>query len=256
MRLSSLLLLLLPSVALAQAPGETPPSPPPDPAQEPDVHPPAPAPAPEPAPTPEATAAPAPAPTPAPTPAPVASPMTQLTPDAVPEQCKALAKEATGPSINRALSARISLASCLADHKLKPLVLCDCEASVIDINAATQLSIALLDEVFTKGDAAMQILARQAKGDMLSALAQRMQATVPPPVTATPEAIALRDTRLDLLQPMIEPWQTQARAAYSEVDKIAKANPQLSKNAAVVAAVRASRTKLGAQPPATQTATR
>jgi hypothetical protein len=92
------------------------------------------------------------------------------------------------------------------------------------------------------------------KGDMIAGFAQRIEATVPSPTAGTPEAIALHDTRVDLLQPMLEPWTTQSRAAYSDVDKLAKANPQLAKNAAVVAAVRASRAKLGT-PPA-QTATR
>jgi hypothetical protein len=201
----------------------------------------------------ETTETPATTPT-TPAPAPATPSISDLTPEAVPAPCKVLAKDAASPSINRALSAKIALASCLADHKLKPLILCDCEASVLDLNAATQLALALLDDAYTKGDAAMKILARQAKGDLLSSLVQRMQATIPAVVTPTAEAVALRDTRLDLLQPMVEPWQVQARSAYTDVDRIAKANPQLAKNPAVLAAVRASRTKLGAQP--TQTATR
>jgi hypothetical protein len=243
MRLS-LFLLLVPSVALAQAPGETPPAsePVPDPGQEPNVQPP--------------SETPAQAPTPAPVqaPAPTGPTLTHLDPTSVPDRCKPFAKEADAPSLNRKLSARISLASCLADFKLKPLVLCDCEQSVIDINNATQLPMTLLDEVYAMGDATMQILAKQAKGDLISSFVQRIQATVPAPVSGTPEAIALHDTRLDLLQPMLQPWNDEARAAYTEVDKLAKANPKLAKNPAVVAAVRSSRTKLGSQP--TQTATR
>ena len=239
MRLSLLLLTMLPSVALAQAPGETPPvsEPVPDPGQEPDVQP---------------HGEPVQAPVQAP--APAGPTLTHLDPTSVPEKCKPFAKEAEAPSLNRKLSARISLASCLADYKVKPLVLCDCEQSVIDINNAAQLPITLLDEVYMMGDATMQILARQAKGDLISSFVQRIQATVPPPVNGTPEAIALQQTRLDLLQPMLQPWNDQARAAYTDVDKLAKANPKLAKNPAVVAAVRSSRTKLGTQP--TQTATR
>ena len=175
----------------------------------------------------------------------------------MPAACKSLAKDADAPSLNRKLSARISLASCLAEAKLKPLVLCDCQQSVIDINNAAQLPLMLLDEVYAMGDASMKILARQQKGDLLSGFAQRIQATVPAPTNGTPEAIALHDTRVDLLQPMLAPWNTDARAAYSEVDKLARANPKLAKNTAVVAAVRASRAKLGTSPAQpTQTATR
>ncbi|HTL35015.1 MAG TPA: hypothetical protein VL326_17930 [Kofleriaceae bacterium] len=251
MRLS-LLALLIPSVALAQAPGETPPAAPPSDATAPPAQT-EPQPHGEPVPDSELNA---PATAPATAPAPSAKPTgpIELSAESVPDPCKPLVKDATAKSINRALSARISLASCLADHKLKPLVLCDCEQSINDVNAATQLSVALLDEVYTRGDASMQILARQAKGDLFSSLVQRLQATVPPPVNGSPDAIALRDTRLDLLQPLLDPWQGQAKSSYMDVDKIAKANPQLAKNPAVVAAVRSSRTKLGTQP--TQTATR
>ena len=148
---------------------------------------------------------------------------------------------------------RISLSSCLVEHKLKPLVLCDCQQSVADIDAATTLPLTLLDEVYTAGDPAMKILARQAKGDLMLGLVQRMQNTVPPAVNATPEAQELRQTRIDMLTPMLVPWQDAAKAAFKEVDIIAKANPQLAKNQAVVAAVRAARAKMGA---AEQTATR
>jgi hypothetical protein len=254
MRASLLVLLLLPGIALAQAPGETPPVP--DPGQEPTVTPPTDTPTP--APTPQAEPTPHGEPVPPselpPVPAPPSDPIQQLTAESVPDACKPLVKEATAKSINRALSARISLASCLADHKLKPLVLCDCEQSINDANEATKLSVALLDDVYTKGDASMKILARQAKGDLFSSLVQRIQTTVPPPVNGSPDAIALHDTRLDLLQPLLAPWQGQAKSSFVDVDKLAKANPQLAKNPAVVAAVRSSRTKLGTQP--AQTATR
>ena len=58
--------------------------------------------------------------------------------------------------------------------------------------------------------------------------------------------LALRDTRLSLITPLVVPWQQQARSAYQQLDTIARANPQLAKNAAVLAAVRASRAKLAA----------
>jgi hypothetical protein len=123
-------------------------------------------------------------------------------------------------------------------------VLCDCEQSILDVNVAIDPSLALLDEVFVLGDPATKILARHTQGEILSGFAQRMLATVPPPANSTPEAMQLRDTRLDMLQPLIQPWLARAQAAFTELDKIAKANPQLAKNPAVLAAVRASRAKL------------
>ena len=177
------------------------------------------------------------------------SSLTKLVPEELPEACRDLAKVAESPSKNQALSARISLASCLADQRTKPLVLCDCEQSVNEVNEAIAPSLTLLDEVFANGDAVTQILARHTQGELLAGFAQRLLATVPPATSASPEAVALRQTRLDLVMAMIQPWQARAQAAFAELDRIARANPQLAKNPAVLAAVRATRAKLasGAQ---------
>jgi hypothetical protein len=164
----------------------------------------------------------------------------------LPEKCRDLGKLADSPSQNQALSARISLANCVAEQKLADVVLCDCEQSVRDIEAASELSFKLLDEVYQVGDPATKILALQAQGDMLASFATRVLATVPPAVDASESAIALRDMRLSLITPLVTPWQQRARSAYQELERIARANPQLAKNQAVVAAVRTSRTKLSA----------
>jgi hypothetical protein len=79
---------------------------------------------------------------------------------------------------------------------------------------------------------------------MLSGFATRLLQAVPPPLNSSEEAVALRETRLAMLQPLIQPWQARAQAAYTDVDKLARKHPQLAKNAAVVAAVRTSRAKL------------
>ena len=170
--------------------------------------------------------------------------LTAVVVDETPELCRDLAKLAGSPSKNAALSARISLATCLADQKTKALVLCDCEQSVLDINAAIDPSLAMLDEVHTHGDATMKILALHAQGQLLASFSTRMIATVPVAKTANPDESALRDTRLAMLQPLIDPWQVRAQSAFGEVDKLARANPQLAKNTAVAAAVRSSREKL------------
>src|SRR5690349_23422277 len=60
------------------------------------------------------------------------SPLVQLAPidlTKVPEACKPLAKQALGQSMTAALSARVSLASCMADRAIAPLALCDCGES-------------------------------------------------------------------------------------------------------------------------------
>ena len=175
----------------------------------------------------------------------------------LPEKCRDLGKLADSPSQNQALSARTSLASCIVEQKLKDVVLCDCEQSVRDIEAASELSFKLLEEVAQVGDPATKILALQAQGDMLSSFATRVLATVPPAIDSTESAIALRDMRLSLITPLVTPWQQRARSAYQELERVARANPQLAKNQAVVAAVRTSRAKLSAlTTPASATATR
>lgn len=165
----------------------------------------------------------------------------------LPEACRDLGKLANAPAHAQALSARISLSSCIVDHEMRDIQLCDCEQSIKDIEAASEQSLALLDEVFMHGDPTMKILARQALGDLLTGFATRMLATVPAPVDGSEAAIALRETRLQMLQPLVQPWIVRAQGAYAELDRIARANPQLAKNPAVVAAVRASREKLQAQ---------
>lgn len=177
-------------------------------------------------------------------PPPPALPKLTIADEDIPEACIDLAKLADSPSKNQALSARISLASCLVDENAKSLVLCDCEQSVNDINVVIEPSLAVLDDVFANGDAATQVLARSTQGQILSGFAQRMLATVPPPANATEEAVALRDTRVTMLAPLIQPWRIRAQDAFTQVDKLARENPTLAKNPAVIEAVRTSRDKL------------
>jgi hypothetical protein len=180
--------------------------------------------------------------------------LTVLPLDELPDACRDLGKLADSPSPNRALSARISLASCLVEHRLRELVLCDCEHSIREIDEAIAQSTLLLDEVFAAGDPATKVLARQALGDLLAGLVTRMLATVPQPVNASEAAFTLHETRLTMLQPLLDPWRDAARAAYRELDQVARANPQLAKNPAVLAAVRAARAKQQQQQLARQSA--
>jgi hypothetical protein len=47
-----------------------------------------------------------------------------------------------------------------------------------------------------------------------------------------------------MLAPLVNPWFVRAQSAYAELDRIARANPQLAKNKAVLLAVRNARAKL------------
>jgi hypothetical protein len=232
MRPVSLLVLLASSTALA-GPEPVPPSPAPAPADAPVA-----------APSPDPTQPPAAATPAAPPVAAAPTSLSTIVVEELPVACRDLGKLATSPRPAQALSARISLSSCLVEQKMKELVLCDCEQSVNELNAAAAPSLALLDEVFALGDPANKILARQAQGDLLGSFATRMLATVPAPIDSSQSAIALRETRLGLITPLVNPWFVRAQSAYAELDKIARANPQLAKNPAVLMAVRSSRAKL------------
>jgi hypothetical protein len=182
---------------------------------------------------------------PAPTAPPAQSPtLSPIVVADLPTACRDFGKLAASPSQAQALSARISLARCLVDEKMKPLALCDCEQSVSEVDAASVLPLALLDEVFTVGDPATKILARQAQGDLIEGLALRLTATVPPAVDTSESAVALHDMRVQMLGTLVSPLFQRARSAYSEVDRLARENPQLAKNPAVLVAVRTSRAKL------------
>lgn len=164
--------------------------------------------------------------------------------DGLPPACREVGTAAGSSSPNRALSARIALATCLADENVKDLELCDCEQSVREVNEILDPSLALLDEVFDHGSPAMQILARHAEGQLLASFATRLLNTVPPPTGTTTEALALRDTRLAMVQPLVAPWLRRSQAAFADIDRIARAHPTLERNAAVAAAVRDSQARL------------
>ena len=170
--------------------------------------------------------------------------LSEIDQDALPPACRELGTLAESTSANRALSARIALANCLVDDKAKALVLCDCEQSVLEVNDILEPSLALLDEVVENGNPALQILARHAEGQLLASFSTRLLDAVPPPVNTTTDALALRETRLAMMKPLLEPWLRRSQAAFAAIDQIARAHPALDKNRAVAAAVRDSQARL------------
>lgn len=187
----------------------------------------------------------------APVKVPPKTPATNLAPVVLadlPEQCHAIAKQAVGAaSLQTALSARISLAACLADVGLAPLKLCDCEESILAIDDATKRSIELLDEVITATrDPAMKITAHRAKAELYTNVIVRMTATIPPP-GATEASIALHEARRTILDGMLGRWRTAAAASYEQILALAKANPKLERDPAIATAVRIAKDRLRMQ---------
>jgi hypothetical protein len=187
---------------------------------------------------------------PAARPAPPSAPIVQLATidlSAVPDSCHPLVTQALAPSLAAALSARVSLATCLADKAIASLQLCDCGASIQDVDAAAAPALALLDEAFNVGEPATRVIAAHAKGQLYTGFAVRLVGTLPPvnPGASDAEA-ALRGMRAQTLEAQLAPWREAAAAAFQRALEIAKAHPELAGNAAVASAVRDSQQKLAA----------
>ncbi|HEX3476319.1 MAG TPA: hypothetical protein VHT91_14940 [Kofleriaceae bacterium] len=177
-------------------------------------------------------------------PAPLASRLTPIEPSAVPEACQPLAKQAlaAGPA---ALSARISLAVCMADRAVAPLSLCDCGESILAVDTAIEPALALLDEVIDAGDPASQLIAEHAEGELHAGVTARLLATLPaPPPGASAAETALREMRRQTLDAQLEPWRDAAARSFQHVVELARAHPELAERPAVRTAVRDSQQRL------------
>ena len=193
---------------------------------------------------------PAPMPTDQPTPTPSdkpaqLAPMPMIDAASAPPACRDVAGRALSPDRQAALPAKISFAICSASAEVAGLQLVDAEASVREVDRETANAFAILDEVAASGDPRWQIVALHAEGDLLAQMTRRMLDTVPPPgANAPPSAVALHDSRAQLLQPHLEPWLERTHDAFAQVDQLAKANPQLTRNQVVNSAVTDSRRRL------------
>ena len=162
-----------------------------------------------------------------------------------PPACRDSGTRVSSRDHNTALAAKVSFAICTASSSIAGLSLVDAEASVNDLDHATANAFALLDEVAAAGDPRWQIVALHAEGDLLAQMTHRMLDTVPPAGAGAPQsAVALHDSRLQLLQGHLTPWNERAHKAFAQVDQLARANPQLAKNQLVANAVADSRRRM------------
>jgi len=181
-------------------------------------------------------------------PAAAKSPAVNLTPinlTETPERCHPIAKRAATTNLIQALSARISLAGCIADAKFSELTLIDGQDSVTALDEAVAPSLAMLDEVVAAAasEPVTQVMATHAKAALYHSMMNRMVQTVTA-TDASPEAQTLKETRRQIVQGLLGPWRDKTRAVYSAVDDIAKANPTIIRNAVALAAIRDSREQL------------
>lgn len=180
-------------------------------------------------------------------PAPVVQ-LAPIDPAAVPERCQPLAKQAVAPNLPAALSARISLASCMAEQSVAQLSLCDCGESIVAVDAAVAPAIAVLDDVIEKADPATQIIAEHAQGELYTSLANRMLGTLPKLAAAAPPAeLALNDLRRKTLDAQLAPWREASVTAHTHVVELATAHPDVAARPVVSAAVRDSQQRVAAE---------
>jgi len=162
-----------------------------------------------------------------------------------PPACRDAGQRASARDRGVALSSKISFAICTANSAVAGLQLVDAEASVREVDQATGNAFGLLDEVAASGDPRWQIVALHAEGDLLAQMTRRMLGTVPPPgANAPPSAVALHDSRAQLLQPHLAPWISRAQRAFAQVDELARSNPQVTRSKIVADAVIDSRRRL------------
>jgi hypothetical protein len=167
-----------------------------------------------------------------------------LDPSAVPEACQPLANQAAAAS-PAALSARISLAICLADRAVAPLSLCDCGESILAVDTATEPALALLDEVIDTSDPASQAIAEHAEGELYAGFTARLLATLPAlRPDASPAEATLREMRRQTLDAQLAPWREAATRSFQRVAELARAHPELADQPAVMTVVRDSQQRL------------
>jgi hypothetical protein len=178
----------------------------------------------------------------APPPEPPAPALTAIDPDAVPQPCLDLALRAGSTNAALAQSSRVSLALCIANQTSKSVAVCDCEQTVKDFDEAIAPAFAILDELAAIGEPTWQVIALHAEADVLAGMVRRVEATLP--AATSPEQQELRELRVQMLRPLLEPWRTRSQNAFVQVDRVAKVHPEVGKNQLAASAVADSRRRL------------
>ncbi|HEY1559095.1 MAG TPA: hypothetical protein VGF94_29940 [Kofleriaceae bacterium] len=160
-----------------------------------------------------------------------------IDPNTVDEPCRALVMvPGDARSLEPAVAADLSAASCLATTRTRALSLVPGPQAVQQLNEAIQPSLSILDAVIATGDTRSQILAEHAKADLLSGTAVRLMALAPPlhrPVTAN--SLARYQDYVDELDQLAQPWRQRATTAFAEVQRLNGDDPDAASADPVVA---------------------
>jgi hypothetical protein len=149
-----------------------------------------------------------------------------IDPNTIPARCRQLAHVPPAAAITTpSLSARVSLATCLAEIRFSEITPRDATALVPALDRAAADSLALLDEVASVDDPAWKLIAEQARGSLLVAMATRVRAAVPRERIDLPE---ITEAARFEVETAIAPWLSRADTAFATVMRIADAHPELA----------------------------
>jgi hypothetical protein len=148
------------------------------------------------------------------------------------------------------LEGRISVASCAASEALDRVPRMAPAIATSVLADAAQPAIAMLDEVIAhaRNEPRTAIIANSAKASIYAGMIVRARAMVPSMENATgTQLITLQEVHRDV-EPELAPWVDRVEAAYSAIDVISRAHPELAQDPVIQTVVRESHMALDARP--------
>jgi hypothetical protein len=166
--------------------------------------------------------------------------------DYVHGECTGLAHLTRSPYRSIALSAKVSLATCEARERMRPIALLDSEQSARELEDAVMPSVQILNDVIDAHDPTWTIVAYYQMGELYYGMAQRLLGSIPPlPPNPDSHLVALHDLREQMVRSRVGPWLEQAHADYANATQLARAHPELARDPVIIAAVQGSARRLG-----------
>lgn len=146
-------------------------------------------------------------------------------------RCAPLAQvPASATIIEPRISAQVSVANCMAEEAMNQLSLAPTSASIAQLDAAVEPSVALFDNVInTVDDPYWKIVANDAKRDLYVGMIVRQRNSIRGPNMAARNA----------LEPKLAAWQNKAASANAAVADAVRAHPDVASRDPVIASISA-----------------
>jgi hypothetical protein len=168
----------------------------------------------------------------------------------IPKACAGVARQANNPRVQFALSARVTLAECLANDALRATQdLIDSQDSIAALDDGMARSFALLDQAIATDNARLVVVAQHAKGAIYAAMTTRMLKAVPPlPASPSDDMVQLRNQRTAVLATWMQPWRDKQHEAFAAVVTVVQQHPALQSDATLTAPIADSKQQLSREP--------